>query len=75
MSSQKHWSPGSDISVQSVERSDTGGRPAEQLLHRLVIGVSDDTVLRQLKCLAVVWKNGIRRGRQLLHEIQSQGVH
>lgn len=27
----------------------TGGRPAERLLHRLGIGVSDDTVLRQLK--------------------------
>ena len=142
MSSKKHWSPGSDVSVQSVERSDsggwivsgsltpngicpdcgllsrrrhgwrrrrlqdypahgdqvtvdlavcrwrclapacprqtfsdqiasiarplarrtsrvgeivshlghaTGGRPAERLLHRLGLGVSDDTVLRQLK--------------------------
>ncbi|MBE0414704.1 MAG: ISL3 family transposase [Yoonia sp.] len=28
----------------------TGGRPAERLLHRLSIGGSDDTVLRQLKC-------------------------
>ena len=27
----------------------TGGRPAERLLHRLGLGVSDDTVLRQLK--------------------------
>lgn len=27
----------------------TGGRPAERLLHRLGVGVSDDTVLRQLK--------------------------
>lgn len=25
MSSKKHWSPGSDVSVRSVERSDTGG--------------------------------------------------
>ncbi|RXV62244.1 hypothetical protein C6W92_11405 [Roseovarius sp. A46] len=28
----------------------TGGRSAERLLHRLGIGVSDDTVLRQLRC-------------------------
>ena len=27
----------------------SGGRPAERLLHRLGLGVSDDTVLRQLK--------------------------
>ncbi|WP_300550439.1 ISL3 family transposase, partial [Roseovarius sp.] len=27
----------------------TGGRPAERLLHRLGLGISDDTVLRQLK--------------------------
>jgi len=26
-----------------------GGRPAERLLHRLGLGISDDTVLRQLK--------------------------
>jgi hypothetical protein len=25
MISRKHWSPGSDVSVQSVERRDSGG--------------------------------------------------
>ena len=32
----------------------TGGRPAERLLHRLGLGVTDDTVLRQLKNRAQV---------------------